>query len=1598
MSEEIERVPKRFSSRKMLVVAVVAVMVAASGAAIALSVYSARPALEIRSVSVDLEEAYVGQLTVWTVEVDVPDHGQQDNGLLFTWDWGDGSYTVYDLEWLESNTTATDVEAHAWSQPGLYEVVISVWDRCGSEQNPLQNVSETTPYTVNPAAANTPPVAVFDVEPEEGTTETIFTFDANASWDLEDDTEVLKVRWDWETDGAWDTPYLTVKTTTHQFPDADTYVVTLDVIDSGGMTGSASQEVTVSPSPVYVPHDPILIIGDDDFTSENGVIGGSGTFQNPYVIGGWEIRPAVDDGITVLGTTVYFTICDTKIAGDIENCTYGISLESVDHAVLRDLDVSGFRTGVQARNTDDLTVSHCRLTWNSWGLFTFLCGSVFVTHSEIAHNIVGTGNHDGLAVYETDYLFMAWNTVIDNWDGVFASLVTNADIFNNTFTDNVVGIQALYSGLTIFGNSFTSRHIGILLFDCPDTNVEVNTVIMNPSAYDSHFGIDFMSCANLTVSCNVIRSCVHGIGTEIGNQAYPDSENVIISWNEISNCSQGLSIREVWKLTVTGNRLISNDVGMYVNSSTWGLRAHHNDFVGNAEQAVEDRMGTTNLWDDGYPSGGNFWSDYNGADEYGGADQDEPGPDGIGDTPYVLASGSQDNYPLMDPVSGPSHSAPTADFTVDITVGSVGTVFKYDASSSWDPEDSLDDLRVRWDWESDGTWDTDLSYDKIAEHAYGAPGTYTVAVEVVDSDGLAGTASRDVRVLESTMQAPHAPIVIASNSEFTDENGVVGGSGSPDDPYIISGWRITSQDGECILVTNTTACFVIHNVDLQSDEFGIYAIHLVDVQGGTVVDSEMSGEGDGLLMEYCSYIDVVDCDFSEGIYGVSVYHSTQFYLRGCDFADLYQSFDGHSSSVFTVSTCLLEAKYYPCWLDFCGKGSFTDNHIECTEKARSGAYLLDSSEMTFEGNEFVDCSIDIVGWTESAFTTHSISQDNTVDGRPILHYQGCSDLVLDGTEAGEVIIVDCENVAITNMEFTNGFAGVILAYSSGVLVEDSVFTSCEIGVRTVECNDVVLRGNSVDEALQQAVGIWRTEGAVVEDNYMSCGGLLRYQTLVPVYHSSDVMIVNNTLSDIWSGIRVFSTSRVDISCNHVSGMMAEGVSVGYSSQVEIKGNELTGNGVGLSLERCSETSVYHNNFLGNDAQASDVNGTANAWDSGYPYGGNYWSDYSGVDEDGDGFGDTPYIVDDEAQDNYPLMVPYVPGMLNTPPVADFTVDPSTGPAGTSFDFDASSSEDHEDGTDDLEVRWDWESDGDWDTPWTTGKNETHTYFEDGNYVVTLEVMDSGGLTDQATSTVLVGSSVLLNETFDSWDELDPGWTFWNCSHDDFNNWFDVEDGQLHASNNGVLAYTDYLSYANWTREIVYEGELRLSFDIYIPLAYSDKIGWAGQVFWIMLFDESGSYGLISRFVMDNPYDNPTPNGFVYWDEDGVVQQICTFDSGWHHLEYVLRGDSTIWSLVFDGTAYDGLEYSSPQTGPFNISKLTFVNALREEVQNIYVDNVIVTVGGASEQSPGETAGIAPLLRVEGTLLVGAAAIAVIVLALAGSRRMRTGRSANSKGL
>jgi hypothetical protein len=98
-------------------------------------------------------------------------------------------------------------------------------------------------------------------------------------------------------------------------------------------------------------------------------------------------------------------------------------------------------------------------------------------------------------------------------------------------------------------------------------------------------------------------------------------------------------------------------------------KVYHNDFIGNTSQTNAET--NKDEWDDGYPSGCNYWSDYAGVDDYSGPGQNVSGSDGIGDTPYVFPN-DQDNYPLMTPLR------PWPRVIIDIEPGSDPDCFNND--------------------------------------------------------------------------------------------------------------------------------------------------------------------------------------------------------------------------------------------------------------------------------------------------------------------------------------------------------------------------------------------------------------------------------------------------------------------------------------------------------------------------------------------------------------------------------------------------------------------------------------------------------------------------------------------------------------------------------------------------------------------------------------------------------------------------------------------------------------------------------------------------------------------------------------------------------
>jgi parallel beta-helix repeat protein len=143
---------------------------------------------------------------------------------------------------------------------------------------------------------------------------------------------------------------------------------------------------------------------------------------------------------------------------------------------------------------------------------------------------------------------------------------------------------------------------------------------------------------------------------------------------------------------------------------------------------------------------------------------------------------------------------------------------------------------------------------------------------------------------------------------------------------------------------------------------------------------------------------------------------------------------------------------------------------------------------------------------------------------------------------------------------------------------------------------------------------------------------------------SNMTFKGNNLTDNLSGIFLLFCSHNVIADNYVSGN-TQGFSLLNATGNMITGNHIENNTIGIALGNSTENKVYHNNFFNNTLTVTTEKSYPNFLDNGAE--GNYWSDYVGTDNNQDGIGDTPYIIDGNNTDHYPLVGTF----------RDFTVHP-----------------------------------------------------------------------------------------------------------------------------------------------------------------------------------------------------------------------------------------------------------------------------------------------------------------------------------------------------
>ncbi len=154
-------------------------------------------------------------------------------------------------------------------------------------------------------------------------------------------------------------------------------------------------------------------------------------------------------------------------------------------------------------------------------------------------------------------------------------------------------------------------------------------------------------------------------------------QNCQILGNQIEeNTGVGLQLNTAQNNTVINNVFDHNNgTGICLSSDSHKNILFHNALINNTLNAYDEG---NNTWNDTYPSGGNFWSDYTGEDLFSGPAQNQTPSDGIGDVPYNLSGeNATDYYPYMiaegwinRPPWTPSDPVPE-DGAVDVPIDSV---------------------------------------------------------------------------------------------------------------------------------------------------------------------------------------------------------------------------------------------------------------------------------------------------------------------------------------------------------------------------------------------------------------------------------------------------------------------------------------------------------------------------------------------------------------------------------------------------------------------------------------------------------------------------------------------------------------------------------------------------------------------------------------------------------------------------------------------------------------------------------------------------------------------------------------------------------------
>jgi len=426
---------------------------------------------------------------------------------------------------------------------------------------------------------------------------------------------------------------------------------------------------------------------------------------------------------------------------------------------------------------------------------------------------------------------------------------------------------------------------------------------------------------------------------------------------------------------------------------------------------------------------------------------------------------------------------------------------------------------------------------------------------------------------------------------------------------------------------------------------------------------------------------------------------------------------GSSNTTF-IENIIKENGYHS---DACGIWMWKCNNINILgntimDNYGEGIDLDSSVDTTISDNSFIYDGL-FVYFDKDDYPYNVNISNNKVNNKPLIYLEEESDITIQ-QDAGQIILVNCNNIKVKNQDIFHSDVGVELFFTDGSVISNSLIHSNDIaGIWLMGSNRNQLDNNSISD--NGGAGILTEGGSdntISENNVVNsgfCDILLRW--------ADNSYIERNTVESKWIGIYIDGDIYNNIIENKVKSADLQGIRLRADYCILDK-NTIESCKCGLDIFDSKNCTIFHNNLIDNLDNVNVEFCENNQWDNGM--GGNYWDDYNGNDGDGDGIGDTPYEITNNDIDRYPLMDPYLPDDEGGAPLKPSRPSgPTSGAVDEYYSYTTSTTDPQ---GDKIYYKFYWGTDStEWIGPYNSGESVTalHKWSESGTFSVKVRARD-----------------------------------------------------------------------------------------------------------------------------------------------------------------------------------------------------------------------------------------------------------------------------------